>query len=292
MAKGNLTSRLDALMVSHPAMPRMLPYMLYLVLLIGVGYARDAHPLLYPITYAAQCAIVGWLLWRYRKLTPELTVRFHWLAVPVGVLVFVLWVGLRWAMEGEWSARWAALQRGQWLGEILAEGDEPHFFATMLRDQPAIAWASLALRLLGMAILVPLFEELFIRSLVLRSFHRARESWLGLLQFCEELPFIGDMMLTRGWSEKLLHLPPMFRKQFENTPLGHLTVLGVVVSTLVFMLAHVPGDWPGTIACGIAYCLLLAATARKGLGPVVWAHGITNALLLVYCVTTGDLQML
>ena len=273
-------------------MPRMLPYMAYLVLLIGVGYARDLHLALYPVTYAIQCAIVGWMLWRFRRFTPELTIRFHWLAVPVGVLVCVLWIALRWWTEGEWSVRWAALQDGELLGAIPAEGDEPHYFVAMHQTMPGVYWTSLVLRLAGMSLLVPLFEELFVRSLLLRSFHRAKECWLGVLQVFEELPFIGDAMLTRGWSEKLLHLPPKFRKQFEETPLGHLTLVGVAVSTLIFMLAHVPADWPGTIMCGIAYCLLLAATARKGLGPVVWAHGITNALLMGYAVTTGDLQFL
>ena len=40
------------------------------------------------------------------------------------------------------------------------------------------------------------------------------------------------------------------------------------------------------VVCGVAYCLLLMVTRKKGLGPVIWAHGITNALLWVYTIQT------
>jgi len=86
--------------------------------------------------------------------------------------------------------------------------------------------------------------------------------------------------------------PLMFTREFNRTPFGVLSVFGVIASTFVFMLSHFPRDWPGIWVCGVAYCLLLAATRHKGLGPVVWAHGITNALLWVYTLNTGNWQFL
>ena len=44
--------------------------------------------------------------------------------------------------------------------------------------------------------------------------------------------------------------------------------------------------------CALAYCLLLSVTRAKGLGPVCWAHGITNALLWGYTVYYGNWQFL
>ena len=79
---------------------------------------------------------------------------------------------------------------------------------------------------------------------------------------------------------------------FHRTPLGALSLFGVIVSTGVFMSYHVARDWPAAALCGVAYCLLLAATRQRGLGPVIWAHGITNALLWGYSVKTGDWQFL
>jgi hypothetical protein len=90
---------------------------------------------------------------------------------------------------------------------------------------------------------------------------------------------------------------PVFGREFAQTPLGALTPFAVAASTFVFMIHHALPDWPGAVLCGVAYCLLLAATARHGLGPVVWAHGLTNALLWIYTITLhlqghGDWQLL
>jgi hypothetical protein len=62
----------------------------------------------------------------------------------------------------------------------------------------------------------------------------------------------------------------------------------VAASTAVFMLVHGLRDWPAVIVCGITYCLLVGYTnnsrRRLGLGPVIWAHGITNGALWAYTV--------
>jgi hypothetical protein len=42
----------------------------------------------------------------------------------------------------------------------------------------------------------------------------------------------------------------------------------------------------------VIYCLVLAATRARGLGPVVWTHGITNAALWAYTLYTDDWRFL
>ena len=103
---------------------------------------------------------------------------------------------------------------------------------------------------------------------------------------------IGDWIMDTSVARKADAQPPAFRASFDATPLGQLSVFGVVISTMAFAVGHQPRDWPGAVVCGIAYCALLALTKRKGLGPVVWAHGITNALIWGYTLYTNDWRFL
>lgn len=262
-------------MTAQPWLPRALPYLVYVILLTPVAMASDYDPWLYPPLYAVQCVIVAWLLWRYRQKTPELTMRFHWLAIPVAAAVAGLWI-----MLGKWMV-------AMWPDQFAAT--EPHLFESMT---PQARTISLALRVVGMSILVPLFEEMFIRSLLLRALHNGRRVMIGLFQLACDLPLLGDYLIHTDWAERAQSYGPVFEKQFLETPLGALSVFGVGASTALFTLGHGMRDWPAAIGCGVLYCVLLRLTASKGLGPVVWAHGLTNLLLFLYCVQTGDWQFL
>jgi membrane protease YdiL (CAAX protease family) len=298
----------DQWMAAHPWHPRVVPLIIYLLMLSAIQFVPDGPPISYlqPVLYVLQCGVVLWLLWRYRRLLPEMTLAFDWRAVPVGVGVFVVWVVLGWLTAGEFSARWDAMLDGQPIGLIdygSPSVDKPAL-ATNAADGPfdfrhpammglAVGWVALVLRLLGMSIVVPLFEELFTRSLLLRSFHNPRRTAIGLLHFLLDLPVIGEWIAQTRLGRRADAHEPVFGPEFHRIPLGALSVFGIAASTFVFMLNHGLRDWPGTIVCGIAYSLLVGVTGRtKGLGPVIWAHGITNALLWTYVVVTGDWQFL
>jgi membrane protease YdiL (CAAX protease family) len=272
-------SRLDYLMAAHSWLPRALPYLLYVLLLPPIAWASDLQPGLYTPLYVIQCLLVAWLLWRYRHLTPELTIRFHWLALPVAAAVTAVWIIAGKLMVHAWP-------------EALGQHD-PSLFEQM---SPRVRGVSLSLRLLGMTLLVPLFEELFVRSLLLRSLHRGKLVWVGLVQLACDLPLIGDWLiqsdLTADYAEKAQTHEPVFEVEFQQTPLGQLSVFGVAASTLIFAMGHHLRDWPAAIVCGVLFCLLLRVSARRGLGPVIWAHGLTNAFLFAYCVYMGDWQFL
>lgn len=263
-------------MAENPWHPRFIPFLAYVGLLPIIGWLRDWQPITYAPAYCIQCGLVVWLLWRYRKLLPELTVDFHWLAVPVGVFVAWAWIRLGYLMVDTFPKRFA-------------EDGTESFFEQM---GDGMGWVAFSLRLVGMSVVVPLFEELFIRSLLLRSLHRLRPTVVGVMQMIQDFPVIGEWLMHTRWGMRADHHPPVFGPQFECTPLGALSIFGVVASTFVFMIHHVMRDWPGCIVCGIAYCFLLAVTRRKGLGPVCWAHGITNALLWGYTLQTGDWRFL
>lgn len=269
----------DAWMASNPWHPRIVPFAVYLVFLAIIGFARDWSLWTYPFLYALQVAAVGYLLWRYRRLLPELTVRFHWLAVPTGLGLCAAWVALGLMM--------IAVAPG-WF----APSDEPHYFEAMQAEHAALFFTSMALRFVGMAMLVPLFEELFIRSACLRGLHSARKTGLGLVQLAEDMPLIGERVLHTRIAQEAAKHPPMFTQQLREWPVGALSVFGVTASTFIFMVHHLPRDWPGTIVCGLVWCWLLWHTNRGGrslgLGPIVWSHGITNAALWAWCWSTGQ----
>ncbi len=297
-------------MASGPWPARVMPWACYLVLLMIVGFARDIDARLYPSAYTLMCGFTVWLLYRYRKHLPELNWRFHWGAIPVAIFVTIAWIGLGWAMAGEFTQRFDALLAGQPIAAIDPEQAKLDF-----RNPPAddtygmgysVGWTALILRLVGMSLVVPMFEELFIRSLLLRSFHNVRLTMAGLIQMASDFPVTGDYITKTKMSERADAQGAVFTKQFNTTPLGALSMCGLAVSTLVFMFSHIPRDWPACIACAAAYCALLWWTNQKrivhpdntknkkplGLGPVIWAHGLTNALLWVYTVTTNDWQFL
>lgn len=303
-------AKLDHWMAASPMHPRLVPFFVYICLLALIGFARDWLPASYPLLYVPQCLLVAWLLWRYRHLTPELNIRFHWLAIPTAIGLTIAWIALGWAMAGEFVMRWQAMWAGQPLGMIdysansdmtksYFASDPEHFFKEMLEAMPIIAGISLGVRLLGMSLLVPFFEELFVRSLCVRSFQRFRPTMIGIVQVLEDMPLIGEHILHSRLGKRVAGKPQMFGKQFRETPVGQMTVFAVFASTLIFMLSHIPRDYLGCIVCGVTWCLLLWWTNRPalgerkmGLGPIIWSHGLVNAMLWTYCVYTGDWQFM
>ena len=324
---------MDAWMADSPWHARVIPFFVYIVLLTVLMFLPEAAAPLKPFIYTAQCGVVVWLLWRYRKLTPELTASFHWLAVPTGVGLLVAWVVLGYAMGGELGHRWATLTQGDWIGafgpypyDTLGQEPnrfgpalnaelqpEPHELQALTAEHPVIGWLGMGLRLLGMSLVVPFFEELFIRSGMLRGLQNARPTFRGLAQFATDLPVIGEPLERSAWGKKLTAEPPALAGQLRDTPVGAITFFAIVASTIVFMLSHGMRDWPGCIACGVVWCWLVWWTNRPrkklgetwasitaesggrgrcGLGPVIWSHGITNALLWGYTVAFGDWRFL
>jgi hypothetical protein len=278
-------------MAANPWHPRVVPFLFYVAALPVVEWGRSFSPWLYPALYLVQCLVVAALLYRYRKLLPELTLSWHWSAIPSGVLALVLWIALGLGMV--WLAP-------PWFAPTMTvEGQPtPHFFQEMGAVSAGLMWTALGLRLLGMSLVVPMFEELFVRSLCLRSFHRVRATGAGVVQILHDLPLVGDWLAGSDLASRADRHGAVFGKEFSRTPVGALTVFGVTASTLIFMVHHVPRDWPGCIAVGVLWCLHVWFTNRPGssrklgLGPVIWAHGITNALLWAYTLIANDWQFL
>ena len=314
-------ARLDAWMAENPWHPRATPFFVYMIgMLVGQLVYAGAFgipdlPAVIPVVYTLQVGIVAWLLWRYRKLLPELNIKFHWLAVPTGVGLMFAWVYLGYASN--WLANQAV--------GIPAVGDVVAWLVPTHEQVPgntsdthtindnkeslgdAWYWSTMSLRLLGMSLVVPLFEELWVRSAVLRGAFNGGKTKTAFIQLASDLPVIGEWVSGTQAGKDAAKQPVMFTQQLQENAVGQISLFAVVFSTLVFMLAHQRRDYMGCIACGVVWCLLVwwtnrpkkgetwadqPASGRYGLGPIVWSHGITNATLWAWTLYTNDWQFL
>ena len=284
-----MLDRLDAWMDQSPWHPRVAPFFVYIVGLMGIGFVGDAAPAAVPPLYVLQCGLVAWLLWRYRRLTPELNLRWHWSVLPSAVVLLVAWVGLGYGYN---RLVFGGLER--------VPMERETYFRELFELSAVYGWAALILRLLGMSLLVPFFEELFVRSAVLRALHDPRSTWTGLVQFAADLPVVGDAVARSDAGRRAEAEPPAWTRNLERVPLGAVTVFATLASTVVFAASHGVRDWAGCVACGVVWCAMVGWTnrpslpeaERAGLGPVIWSHGLVNALLWGYTLISGDWQFL
>ena len=175
-----------ALPISRAALARTIPFAAFMVLLALRGslppeglFGLDPR-WVYGLTVLVVGALLAWFWREYGELVvqtlPSLSEAA--LAVVVGVVVFGLWINL--------DAPWMRL------GEASAG-----FVPTDAQGQPM--WPLIAVRWVGASLLVPVMEELFWRSFLMR--------WVQSPQFESVLP-------------------------------QSIGVKAVVLSTFVFMLAH------------------------------------------------------
>ena len=218
--------------------PRAFPFILYMAFiaveslvswLAGhipsmAAFSGYDHYVLYPVkTVLVGAALIYY--WRdYTELRGSRWFRAGDLATAIsaGVVVFVLWINMDFASFGN------------------PEGFDPYFF-----DDGAVAFVLVAFRLFGAAVVVPVFEEIFWRSLVVRYF---------------------------------------IDSDFMKVPVGAFTWASFLGTSLLFGLEH--HLWLAGIAAGIVYNLLLYRT--RNIKSCILAHGITNLLLGIYVLKTGN----
>jgi hypothetical protein len=219
--------------LSRAAWARIIPFMLFMVLLAIRSYLPADGKFLDPRwVYGVSVLVVGGSLvyfWRtYDEVGAGSRLKpAHWLlAIAVGVVVFKLWVMLTepWMLLGSPSATFRPVD---------ADGQ--------------LQWGLIAVRWVGAALLVPVMEELFWRSFLMR--------WVD-------------------------------NPDFEKVDPAEVSPKAMVLSTLVFMLAHT--QWLAAIVAGLAYAWLYKYT-RSLWAPIV-AHAVTNGVLGAWVVLFGNWQ--
>jgi hypothetical protein len=123
------------------------------------------------------------------------------------------------------------------------------------------------LRLLSASLIVPVFEEIFIRGYILRAAfqwdlnRKSMGAGAGLNRMLDH-DSVGDVA-PGAWS-----------------------IMAVGISTLAFTVGHTTPEWPAAIA----YSLLMSALwiIRKDLLSCIVAHGVTNLTLALYVYVSGN----
>jgi len=137
------------LLLEKPWLPYVLPFALFLLLTAPVQF----FPALSPFLYIAKTIIVGALLWFWRHkyaadISPGLSFNEWLTALFCGLLVLVIWI----APEG-----------------YLFQLDQNSGFDPYALDgSKAAAIGLIVVRLIGAAMVVPVMEELFWRSFLMR----------------------------------------------------------------------------------------------------------------------------
>ena len=172
--------------LSRAALARVIPFAVFMLLLALRGALPDDGSWgidprwVYGITVVVVGGLLAWWWREYGELSAQLlpNLRETALAVAVGVAVFWLWITL--------DAPWMKI------------GDASDAFIPV-DAQGQLMWPLLVVRWVGAALLVPVMEELFWRSFLMR------------------------------WVEN---------PQFESVVPQRVGLKAVVLSTFVFMLAH------------------------------------------------------
>ncbi len=157
--------------------------------LLGLRYQH--YPIIYTVKIALTIAAILYVLPGYRQFP----FRISYLAIAVGIVGVILWIwicGLH--LEPKLLAPLG-------LDGFVSMGDRPAFNPLeALKATPSWAYVFLGIRFLGLALVVPIIEEFFLRGFLMR--------------------FVQD---DAAWS---------------TIPFGKVTPLAVVVGTAVPMLMH------------------------------------------------------
>jgi len=242
VSQGNLSASSGApdlpSTASSPAGPQdIIPYVApmfaYLVFSQLEGYLPKAearpNPLWYPLAYTVKFLVVAvvacWYRSTWRDLAPFPGAKALSLAVLTGLMTTGFWVGL----EGLYPALPLLGQRVAFDPNVLAPGPR---------------WVFIIVRMLGLALLVPLIEELFWRSFLVR--------WL-------------------------------IDQDFQRVPIGRVTPFAGAATSVLFALVH-PEWLPALITGllwawllwqtrSVSACVVSHAVANFTLGVYVLISG-------------------
>jgi CAAX prenyl protease-like protein len=166
----------------------------------------------------------------------EFPFRISPLAVGVGVVGVVLWVGIcRLDVEHRWLQ--PVLEKVG-LGGFIGAGDRAGFNPLeQLKSQPLWAWTFLVIRFTGLALVVPIIEEFFLRGFVMR-FVMEKDWW--------KTPFgtVNRLAIILGTAVPMLMHP------------GELLAAAVWFSLVTWLMLRTKNIWDCVIAHAVTNFLL------------------------------------
>lgn len=155
----------------NPWLVFLLPFLVFMVVgefepkpdkpggqMLGLVIPFAAYPWVYLVKILATLAAIGFVLPGYRQFP----FRVSLLSIVVGVIGVVVWIGL---CKLELEAR---LLEPIGLGRFLDLGQRSGYDPFAQISDATGAWSFLAVRLLGLAVVVPVIEEFFLRGFLMR----------------------------------------------------------------------------------------------------------------------------
>jgi len=212
---------------------------------VGLGISYAYYPWVYTLKICLTIAAMVFVLPGYR----EFPLRVSWLGIGVGLVGVVIWVGLcRLDLEHRFLV---PLLEPIGLDGLIAAGTRSAFNPfEQLTAHPACAWGFLAVRFVGLAAVVAVIEEFFLRGFIMR------------------------LVVDAKWWE---------------VPIGKVTTTAVLAGTLIPMTMH-PGE---LLAAAIWFSMVTWLMIRtRNIWDCVAAHAVTNLLLGVYVVVTGEWRLM
>ena len=211
---------------THPIAARALPFAVYIGFLVAESLAKGYVDVrwLYAAQIAVVAALLAWYAPAYGELRrPSATPARDWLlGLILGVVVFVLWINLDFA--------WAQIGSGRGVaGELASNGE---------------GQTGVLLRFVGAVLVVPVMEELFWRSFLMR--------WL------ENTEFLAVDPKTVGW-RSILIASAVFGAEH------HLWLAGIVAGLAYGWLYRRTGAlWTVVLAHAVTNLLLEIWVHRTG----------------------------
>ena len=210
---------------------------------IGLAIPYAYYPWVYTLKIALTMVAIM-LVWPAYRQFPF---KVSWLAVAVGVVGVVLWIGItKLGLEHrfwqQFELMWVRLG-----GESSEFIERPAFNPFVHYDSdPMAAWCFLSIRFFGLAIVVPVIEEFFIRGFLMRYFV-ARDWW--------------------------------------KVSIGDVTKAAVIAGTVFPMLMHPAEIFAAAVWFSLVTWLMIRT---RNIWDCVVAHAVTNGLLGVYVVLSGE----
>ncbi len=232
----------------YPWLVFVLPFVVYMLVgslepsptepggkLLGLNLQYSAYPVIYTVKIASTLLCMACVFPGYRQFhrRPSL------LAVGVGILGIVVWIGL-WKISAQSGLT-------QWLAHFIGLGGRPEYNPLKeLAASPAWAWGFLAIRFLGLVVIVPIIEEFFLRGFLMR------------------------LVMEQDW---------------WKVPFGRASAGAIAVSIVVPVLTHPTEALAAAVWFGMVTWLMIRT---RNIWDCVVAHAVTNLLLGIYVVTTGN----
>lgn len=216
-------------------LPYAIPYLAY-VAIVSLGQDRLSRQVIYVLEL---CVVPLLLYWAWKWFVP--------FTGPKKIMGSVFW-GIIFGLAG--LLIWCGL-----LAPFIDISGEPWEFSAFI------------LRVVAATLIVPIFEEVFIRGFILRA------------------AFQWDQ--NRKNKQIASPLGQMLDHDNIGTVLpGAWSVMAIIISSVAFSAGHMPSEWVAAVAYSVLISVLWII--RKDLLSCIVAHGVTNLTLAAYVYYSGN----